>query len=803
MKSHAVIGAMLLSALGVHPTFAGTNTWTPTGPEGGLTSAVHYLGTPVGAALAANGDSVYRSTDNGVTWTAVLKGLEGEYRNIASNPTNPNRVLLGIERALYISDDGGLTFKDAGDYPPLNLEGTFRLVYAPDGQVVYALVAGKLLRSADGGSSWTETTGTLPTNTAAHWLVVSKANHDVLFLGAQGTSGNLYKSIDAGASWNPVMPTTGYVSSVAIDPNNENIMLAITQTGVQRSINGGASWTVAYFDFPSYVYFDPLVANRAFMIYSHGRTLRSVDGGATWSTAGDIKATSLYSVAFDPNQAGKMMYGSSDGVATSENAGTSWQKRNVGFHGGTFSDFITHTTTSGLYVTGEPGPLGIFSRSVSGVWEELNADAMRIGAPFGFDSQGIVAAAVAPTDANVIYAIRSRGFYKSINGGAQWTLPANATFGGGQTLVLAVDPLNAQVVYVGTNDTGLFRSADGGATWESRSTGLPPIMYKRHLVIDPVNSSVLYLSGAGNGVFKSVDAGLNWAPANQGFTVNTDVNRFAIEPGSPNTVYATSNSGLYRSDDAGATWVRNTAILAGQASTIAIDPAMPNVIYALTMLSGNVYRSLDRGATWRSMQFTQALPLQIGPMRAITVDPRKPTNILISVQSRGMWEYQIASDLELTSTSSLVANNLEQSAVVQVKNVGPNGITGVKAIVDVPADARNVTVQTTKGTCSLTGTRIECTQSALALNETLDITVTLIVASTSPLSASVTARESETASSNNTLSITPQSPPPPVPAPAPTTSGGGGGGGGGALQVWTLLCLSALWIARRRRAEER
>jgi photosystem II stability/assembly factor-like uncharacterized protein len=53
-------------------TNAGINQWTPTGPDGGDLQAVTWLRAKEGVALAAGGDSIYRTTDSGASWNPVL-----------------------------------------------------------------------------------------------------------------------------------------------------------------------------------------------------------------------------------------------------------------------------------------------------------------------------------------------------------------------------------------------------------------------------------------------------------------------------------------------------------------------------------------------------------------------------------------------------------------------------------------------------------------------------------------------------------------------------------------------------------
>jgi photosystem II stability/assembly factor-like uncharacterized protein len=90
------------------------------------------------------------------------------------------------------------------------------------------------------------------------------------------------------------------------------------------------------------------------------------------------------------------------------------------------------------------------------------------------------------------------GVFKSTNFGGTWT-EVNIGLANTSIQALAVDPLNAQVVYAGTG-AGVFRSVDGAATWQPFSEGLNNTAI-RALLVDPVASSTVYAATFGGGVF--------------------------------------------------------------------------------------------------------------------------------------------------------------------------------------------------------------------------------------------------------------------------------------------------------------
>jgi hypothetical protein len=292
-------------------------------------------------------------------------------------------------------------------------------------------------------------------------------------------------------------------------------------------------------------------------------------------------------------------------------------------------------------VSGVPGqPNHFYFGSVGGgVWESNTAG--EAWTPI-FDKESVAsigAIGVAPSNPNIIYVgsgeadMRSQisygnGMYKSSDGGKTWKrIGLEDTRQIGRVIV---DPKNPDVVFVaalghayGPNpDRGVFRSTDGGATWQK-------ILYKNEnigaidITFDPRNSQIIYASlwatrrppwsiyppsiGPGGGIFKSSDWGNTWTQLSGGLPAD-GIGRtgVAVAPSDPNRVYAIvddtdpKKGGLYRSDDAGATWqlLDNDQRIWGRGwyfCNVVVDPKIPDKLY---VSNTSVYRSEDGGKTF-------------------------------------------------------------------------------------------------------------------------------------------------------------------------------------------------------------
>jgi photosystem II stability/assembly factor-like uncharacterized protein len=183
----------------------------------------------------------------------------------------------------------------------------------------------------------------------------------------------------------------------------------------------------------------------------------------------------------------------------------------------------------------------------------------------------------------------------------------------GRANTILVDPTNASILYVAFSGGGVWKSTDGGTTWVPKTETLGSLSVGS-LAMDPNNSSVLYLGlgdpfdGTGIGLVKSTDGGNTWfSPVYLG--ASTSITDIRVAPGNSNIVLATTNKGLFRSVDAGATWSAITVSTgfteapaawslawAGGSQFAASLEAEPSATSGNTQ--GQIWVTGDNGATW-------------------------------------------------------------------------------------------------------------------------------------------------------------------------------------------------------------
>ena len=162
---------------------------------------------------------------------------------------------------------------------------------------------------------------------------------------------------------------------------------------------------------------------------------------------------------------------------------------------------------------------------------------------------------------------------------------------------IALHPMNANILYVATNDA-VYKSRDGGGTWER----FPSISARRvtTLAIDPVLPATIYAGTMGDAVYKSPDGGQRWLPHNVGLKEHVSfVNQFVFHPALNETIYIATTVGAYYSKDAGREWEErmNGMKEVHIVTSIAINPKDPSILYGGT--TGGVYRSDDGAMSWK------------------------------------------------------------------------------------------------------------------------------------------------------------------------------------------------------------
>jgi len=200
----------------------------------------------------------------------------------------------------FLKSANALSWVERG---PGNVSGRTRgLIIDPDdatGNTWFTgSVAGGVWKTTNAGTSWTNLTPNFP-NLSTVSLAMSKSNTQVIYAGtgegyfnSDAITGNgIFKTTDKGTTWTQLSSTTNisdfnYVNRIIVSPTDENIVLAATNTSIQKSIDGGTTWKLVYDGDTrvQQIVADPTNFETMYATaYSIG-IIKSTNGGETWNT---------------------------------------------------------------------------------------------------------------------------------------------------------------------------------------------------------------------------------------------------------------------------------------------------------------------------------------------------------------------------------------------------------------------------------------------------------------------------------------------------------------------------------------
>jgi hypothetical protein len=753
----ALFACALASVLYCAIAGAGTNTWTPVGPDGGSVQGIAWHPTIDGELFADTGD-IYRSLDNGTNWTRV-GGNGTNTGSIIFDPNDANRMLVSGQ-PVQRSSDGGNSFVAATPLP--DASSVYNLTVSADGTATYATSGGRVFRTTDFAQTWVEFSNGLPGgfNDFATGLQISPADPNTLYVGF--TTNGLYKSTDGGASWTHVAALSGGVSKLAINPNNAAQLLVGNNGSLQRSTDGGVTWSAVLGGYFNLIAFDPKSVNRVLAETSIGALYVSTDAGGVWLLNSHVPSGLAYSGAWSPVTAGVLAVGTNEGVFYSSDVGHTLTYRSTGIDAAyLYNISASRSPGAQVYATFLPGQNGIF-RHVTGGWQLTNKSDLT--AAFGAASS-FSGLAVDPGNSSIVYAGTWGGIAKSVDGGNSWTVPSSY-FSGNLPYSIAIDPNDTQVVYVASQQTGISRSPDGGATWQARNNGLPVVGSNVPMIdvfVDPGHAQWLYaITLSPQSLYRSTDSGLNWSVVAGGYPANESAATVAFDPQDANRVYIGAQSGAYRSLDGGITWsAMQLPVNSKFVSSILIDPDTPATVVLLAAAGAfGVVRSVDYGTSWASVPW-DPYHENFQPPRLGALDPAQPGNLIVGVPSHGVREFQIAPDLAISLsglTSPLSLGSMPTLHVnVQNKPSSLFATSDATMSLVLPATLSAGTITSSRGSCTVSGQSVACHLGAMHVGDTAQIDVPLTLsAGVGSISASVQPHELDAASTDNfaTLAVT-------------------------------------------------
>ncbi len=470
------------------------------------------------------GSGLYKSTDEGKTWTKLSKGLPKEMgkMSIAVSPANPEKVYALVESdtekdlgGLFVSYDAGNSFSMASKDNRLTQRAWYyiEMFLDPKDENTLYIFNSPGLMSKDGGRTWTNIRGT---HGDYHHLWINPDNPKNMIV---SNDGGASVSFDQTKTWSTQnnQPTAQFyrISADDLYPYNiyagqqDNSSVKIKSNNPSGYSIGESEWTRSAGGESAFLAFDP-------------KNPRYVMGGSYQGTVGTLDYTTMerkslmeVPVQYQSLKPKDMAY------RFNWNAPIiySMHEPNTFYHAGNV-----------LFKTSD---MGRNWKAVSGDLTRNDTTKQGLsGTPYtnegaGGENYGTIAYVIeSPHEKGVIYTGGDDGLVQlTKDGGATWT---NVTPAGLEECLvnsIEVSPHDKATVYIATtrykvNDfsPAIYKSSDYGKTWTKIVTGISPTAYTRVVREDTKKKGLLY-AGTETGLYISYNGGLNWTQSQFGLPI--------------------------------------------------------------------------------------------------------------------------------------------------------------------------------------------------------------------------------------------------------------------------------------------
>lgn len=298
-------------------------------------------GSSSGTAANPIQSGFMRSDDSGDNWT--VKNKISDQKSISSvdilslTPSNQTDglVFIGAQQAgIFKSTDNGETWTKI-NFPPIKVYG---LVLNPnDNNIIYATGVwnkrGKIYKSTDGSENWDEIYTEPIDGTVIISLEIDRSNPQIIFSG--NSSGTIVKSDDGGITWSNAFKASGPVISL-IKGNGGPIYALINRKEIIKSSNGGADWEKLEIQLAendkktkinsvSTVTLDASGTQRIYIGSDKGM-LKSGDSGQTWEKIKILNEANLpiNAIVINPGNSDEIIYAAGQAIYKSKNGGSEW-----------------------------------------------------------------------------------------------------------------------------------------------------------------------------------------------------------------------------------------------------------------------------------------------------------------------------------------------------------------------------------------------------------------------------------------------------------------------------------------------
>ena len=518
----------------------GGGNWT--GIRTGLLEQVRHLDVVSPSTVVIAGNCALRRSDDGggsfgrLPWTAGDANCPSGIAAIDFADANNGYVVTG-DKSVYRTEDGGETFARVTEVPGSGSPTDIAFTSPDIGIAITASSgAGKIYRTTDGGSSWTEVQST------------GQGLNDLTFVGGGvgyvvGDGKSMLRTDDGGQTWTPkaLAGPAGTPKLVGVDCGDALTCLAVDNQGsLLRTTDGGDTATAVTPSSEAIFAVGFASASRAVGVGSRGATVVSDDAGMTWSPVGERFVGAAFGRLRATSAEIAHMVGNDGTIARTLDGGQTWftvgvptggavidasfPSQNVGFaldaDGGAFRTANGGSSWSILNTGASERPRAILALDSNRVLV-IGPTGVRLSTDGGnqfaaVDDRDVSAAALEDVDlaGDSVFAFGPGAVRVSSNGGESWS---KVGLPGRKTKVDDADFVDRSSGYLLTTDGRVYRTTNGGRKWkESTSVGTG---LGHDLSFSSAESGYVSLAANANGIYgasgvvlRTTDGGASWQP---------------------------------------------------------------------------------------------------------------------------------------------------------------------------------------------------------------------------------------------------------------------------------------------------
>lgn len=597
-------------------------------------TSIMYLATGDNDGSDTYSIGVLKSIDGGATWnTTGLNWTASQGRTIGRlliHPTNPQIVMAFSSAGIYRTTNGGTTWTQP--------TGTFSCSDAEfkpgDPTTVYACGT-SFKRSTDGGVTWTTVTTGL-TGIGRLAMAVTEANPAYVYLLAARASDNgflgLVRSTNSGAAFTTRMASTASNNILGWDSGADS---------------GGQGW------------YDLAIAaspTNAETVFTGGINIwKSTNGGTNFTKTSVWTASNstyvhadIHDLIFQPGNGTTVFAGCDGGVFKSTNTGTAWSDLSSNLQIAQQYRISISTSNANLVLAGHQDNGTNLSTNGTSWAQKVGGDGMDCYVD-------------RTTNSNMIASLYYGDYYRSTNGGTSFSNIVDPTADGSEDWVSVIhqDPTTSAIAYAGGRPK-LYKCNNiwGTVSWTALGTpsGSGNIT---EFAIAPSNNQIIYTLKSGtNAVAKSTNGGTSFTSVSTGLPTSVFPTWIAISNTDPNVAFVTysgygATNKVYKTINGGTTWTN-------------LSTGLPNVpVNCIVYQNGNtagdgIYIGTDVGVYYRDNSMTTWVDFSAGLPNCSVTDLEiyyATGRLKAGTFGRGTWESDLYSNVPTLPVASFTANN--------------------------------------------------------------------------------------------------------------------------------------------------